>query len=139
MLFSEEKFRKICRSEQGGLESMKFQDAIESTNADPVMITFDIGLNEKKIVSIPRAVALIYAKLALEEIIPESELIKYLNPDVSSWVKLNRKKMCEKIREAKYRFNPDHHVALTIIWPIHPPDSIPFSVGMAYLNKYENF
>jgi len=137
MKISDEALRRLCRSEDGGRESKRFQEALSiSPMEDPVSVQFEVGFNEYKNFELPREDVERYAEIARQEAKPEEELLECLKPEVRGWVLNNRRKMVEKLREARSKFYPEYHTHVTIIWSIHAPDSAPVEIVDAYLNKY---
>lgn len=137
MIFSEQNFRKLCRTELGGFESRKFQEALDANPADPVPIIFEVGFMETKTVMVSRIDAEQYARWAKEESTPETEILKYIKPQMHRWILNNRPGMCEYLKDAIARFNPEYNTEVQIIWPIETPDVVPFEAAERYVRKYE--
>lgn len=136
MLIQEHKLRAACRGEYGSLECAKFEEALKNSQADPVPVTFDIDLVESKTFLIPRQECEFYAKIVADENRPEAELIEYVNPKMSFWIKMNRIGMCIKLREAIEEYNPKANSGVVIVWPLCAPDQVPLEVAQNYLRKY---
>lgn len=131
----EHRFRALCRKEQGGIEGEKFQKALDASKADPLPVSFEVGIDEERTIEIPREVAEFYAKIAKEERKEEDELLKHIKPEAHTWVKHNRTKMIEKLREAMLESLTNGR-SLTLIWPLWTPDVVPFEVAQGYVRKY---
>ena len=132
MIFSEQTFRKLCRSEYGGFESAKFKEALDKDPGDPVAITFETGYKQTKTVHISREDAEQYARWAEEEQAPESQLLFYIKPQMHQWILSHRPRMSERLKAAMK--TPDKDVQ--IVWPHETPDVVPWEAAEGYLRKY---
>lgn len=140
-MINEERFRALCRKDQGGIEGARFQEALDKSPADPVPVSFEVGIDETKIIEISREDAQNYAIIAKEEYAPEAELLKCLKPEVHAFVKNNRSRMVKKLSEdlathkgRSFNFNaPGNFV---ILWPLWTPDNVPVKVAEDYIRRY---
>ena len=139
MLIEEQKLRRILRSEYGGLEGERFQNALDDNpQADPIPVTFGSDItNDLKVFYIPRAELEKYVEIAQQELMPEVRLLTQIKPQMRTWIKHNRKKMCEKLREALKEKNWEQRGGVTIVWPVDTPDLVDHSAVMSYLEAYE--
>lgn len=137
MNIPEQRFRQLCRSEYGGFESAKFAEALKSAG-DPLVITFEIGFRETKDIPVERATVKQYARWAEEEAGPEKDLLESIKPEMRPWILDNRVKMCEQLREAMEKYNPEHGDGVQIVWPTQTPDVVPYEAAVKYVGKYSN-
>ncbi len=133
-MIDEHRFRALCRKDLGSIEASKFQAALEASEADPVPVVFEVGIDEQKIMEIPRADAELYAKIAKEERAPEDDLLKYIKPEAHNFVKFNRSKMVLMLKEIMLGYPMHKHI--TLIWPLWTPDNVSVAVADAYVRKY---
>lgn len=133
-MIDENRFRALCRKDQGGIEGAKFQEGLDESEADPVPVRFETGLEEFKIIEISREDAETYARIAKEERKPEEDLIEYIKPEAHMWVRHNRSKLIEKLKESMLQSSEGKPIVL--VWPLWTPDSVPYDVALAYLRKY---
>ena len=137
MIMSEQRFRVLCRGEMGGIESAKFQEALDKdTVSDSLPVTFEVGFRETKTFHISREEAIMYAQLAKEEAAPETELLKYIKPTIVQWAIYNRRAMCERLRHAISKYNPEKETDVIIVWPHATPDVVPYELARKYVEKY---
>lgn len=141
-MLDEHRFRALCRKEMGGIEGERFQSALadpKNPNADPVAVSFDVGIDEQKVILLPRAECEEYAKIDKEERGPEDELLKHIKPEAHTWVKYNRGKMIEKLQACMSEGSPAFMPKkgnLTLIWPLWAPDVVPWNVAENYIGRY---
>lgn len=135
-MVTEADFRKLCRTTEGSLEAEAFQKALDSSNDDTVAVTFNVGIDETKIVKIPRHVCEKYAIIAKEENGPESDLLNSINPRMHGWAKMNRDKVCRKIIEAMGAEEKVPGQGIVLLWPLCAPDQVSESVAKNYLERY---
>ncbi len=133
-MIDEHRFRALCRKDQGGIEGARFQAALDASKADPVPVSFEVGLDEVKVMEIPRADCETYARIALEERKEEDELLKFIKPEAHAFVKWNRSKIVLKLQEIMVQYPMYRVIVLT--WPLWTPDSVPVAVAEAYVRKY---
>src|SRR3990167_2892082 len=125
-------FRRLCRSNTGGLESREFIDALDR-NPDTDMIPITLIGTETKL--IPRPDVEQYAQWAKQELKPEEELLKQIQQNMKYWVILNRDKMITRLTKALENYHPGHN-GVTVVWEICAPDKIDFDVVQNYLKRY---
>ena len=145
-------FRRLCRAEFGGLEGEKFEQALtEEPGADPVPVEFPMkgSFIETTKYFIPREEVELYARLAKEERVPETDLLVYIKPQMREWIKLNREPMCRRLRKSLESYDDviekkksqsldvsqDNDV--TIIWETASPDKVDVGLARNYLKAYE--
>lgn len=140
MILSEHRLRSFCKTSDGAIEAEQFEKALKLSNEDPVTVEFDINGTPKKI-EIPRDECEYYAQIAKEEAGPQKELLKTINPEMHWWIKYNREKMCDKIREGILKYKEEHKIpgqGVVIAWPLFPPDQVSIEAAEKYLSKYSS-
>ena len=136
MMMSEQRFRKLCRGELGGYESAKFQKSLDENPGDPIPVTFEVSWRETRTLQVPREEAEQYAKWAKEEAQPEQDLLEYIKPQMDEWIKSHRPQMCDRLKSALEKHNPDYGPDIQLIWPIATPDVVPMDVAKKYIERY---
>lgn len=136
MIIDEIKFRRLCRTEYGRYDSEQFQKALDQSQEDPVTVTFETNLDEVKQIELSREECEFYAKIAKEEMYLEDELLKSINPRMHSWARMNRLKMCGKLKEAMELEDKVPGQGLIIIWPMCGPDQVGEDLANRYIKTY---
>ena len=141
MLIDELRFRQLCQTPDGSIESRKFQAALDQSKDDPVPVTFDVGLGQTKTIKMSRQECEFYAKIAHEENAAEDKLIECLNPKMRPWALNNRDKMRQKLIDSIDVMKENEKVpgqGVVLVWPLCPPDQVDEEVANNYLRKYGN-
>ena len=131
-MIEENHFRRLCRTATGGIEAREFIEALDR-NPDTDMVPINLIGSETKL--IPRPDVEQYAQWAKEELKPEEELIKQIQPKMKNWVTLNRGKMIDRLTKAMESYHPGHN-GVTVVWEIAVPDLINLDVVQNYLKRY---
>lgn len=142
MLIEEQKFRKLCRGENGGFEGQRFQEALDEDTGKfgpgMVLVKFDVAFSTeapKKFV-IPTTEVEGYAEMARQERQPEEDLLFHIKPQMRNWIRINREAMCARLRKSLEAYSPEHHNGVTIIWPTQSPDKLSYEIVKKYLETY---
>lgn len=133
-MIDENIFRKLCRSEFGGIELSAFGESLKN-NPEKDLIT--VIFQDSSRITLTKEEAQYYAKIAAEEVKPEEELLSFIKPKMRTWVKNNRKKMCQRLIKSLENYHEDYN-GVTVTWEIDTPDKIPLDVVKKYLQWYNN-
>jgi len=142
MRINPKKLEAICKGENGRFESSCFAEALKNHKdgyEDMVPVSFDLSLDERKIVFIERKEVEAYARIAEAVKAPEDALLRQIKPSMHNWILHNRAKMCERLRIAlglKQNKNAKED-GVTIIWETNTPDKVDYDVVIKYLEYYD--